>query len=230
MTKVFNGVDGIAAALAKAQGEMQNAPLNKINPHFRSKYADLASIRDAVIPALSKHGIAAVSMTEYADNRLILRTRLVHESGQYFEATYPLPIDKPQIMGSAITYAKRYTLAALCNIAADEDDDANVANEAGNAKAGKPAQEPPVEQQFMDWKAFGYVKTRAAEELRALGRKIKSDDETPDELTLDAHLVDAQPLIEATLQCSDWWDDIETQIQKRRDELRNRIANPLEGG
>lgn len=213
----------IAGALAKAQGEMQNAPLNKVNPHFKAKYADLAAIRDAVIPALSKHGIAAVSSTEYEDGRLILRTTLIHSSGQYLDATYPLPVDKPQVMGSAITYAKRYTLAALCGIAADEDDDANAANDAGTAKAGKPVKEVPTEPVFMDWQRFGLVKTRAAEQLRELGRLIKSDDTTPDEMTLDAHLVDHQELIEAVMQCSDWWPDVETQIQKRRDELRNRV-------
>lgn len=123
----------IAAALAAAQGEMKNAPLNRVNPHFKSKYADLSAIRDAVVPALSKHGIAVVHTIEHAGDYLTMRTRLIHASGQYVESTYPIAIDKPQVMGSAITYAKRYSLAALCCISADEDDDGNAAN-AGEAK------------------------------------------------------------------------------------------------
>ncbi len=96
--------DKIAAALAKAQSEMSNAPMNRVNPHFKSKYADLASIRDAVIPALTKHGIALVQTTIMPRDRrgstgsFILVTTLLHSSGQYIESAYPLPmtVDRPQ--------------------------------------------------------------------------------------------------------------------------------------
>lgn len=131
-------INEIAAALAKAQGEMKNAFLNKVNPHFKSKYADLAGIRDAVTPALSKHGIAVVQGTELHGTNLMVFTRLVHSSGQWFESHFPVSIDKPQAMGSGITYGRRYTLSAITSIAADEDDDANAASESKPAPAPKP--------------------------------------------------------------------------------------------
>jgi hypothetical protein len=115
---------------------MKNAKLNKVNPHFKSKYADLAEIRDTVTPALSKHGIAVVNGTDATEGGLHVVTRLIHKSGQWIESRFPIAYDKPQTMGSAITYGKRYNLAAVANIAADEDDDANAAND-------KPAP-PPV--------------------------------------------------------------------------------------
>ena len=118
----------LAGALAKAQAEMHNAPLNKVNPHFKSKYADLAAIRDAVIPALAKNGLAVVQLPAITEHGFVLITRLMHESGEVVEATYPLPANgTPQATGSALTYAKRYSLASLCGIAAEEDDDANAA-------------------------------------------------------------------------------------------------------
>lgn len=129
-------INELATALAAAQAEMKNATLNKINPHFKSKYADLAMIRDTVTPALSKHGIAVVQGTDTTETGIVVVTRLVHKSGQWIESRFPIAYDKPQTMGSAYTYAKRYSLAAICNIAADEDDDANAAND-------KPVQPEP---------------------------------------------------------------------------------------
>lgn len=138
----------LATALAKAQGGMSNASLNKDNPYFHSRYADLASIRDATIPHLSANGLAIYHATVPIVNgggalQWTMRATLVHgPSGQFITSDFPLPntFDKPQVMGSAITYARRYTWAALCGIAAEEDDDANLAtgNEAQRAPK-KPA-------------------------------------------------------------------------------------------
>jgi hypothetical protein len=139
--KTSDSINEIAAALAKAQSEMKNAHLNKVNPHFKSKYADLAGIRDAVTPALSKNGIAVVQGTEVSVSQMghmVVYTRLVHSSGQWIESEFPIAIDKPQAMGSAYTYAKRYSLSAICNIAADEDDDANAANDSKPAHDRAP--------------------------------------------------------------------------------------------
>lgn len=136
-------VNEIAAALAKAQAAMKNAPLNKTNPHFRSKYADLSGIRDAVTPSLALNGIAVVQTMVPFDGRAAIATRLVHTSGQWFESLVPLPdVQDMQKMGSAITYARRYSLSAICGIAADEDDDANASAEqpkAGPTAIAKPA-------------------------------------------------------------------------------------------
>lgn len=130
------------AAMAKAQGEMKSPPLNKVNPHFKNKYSDLAAIREATIPALSKNGLSIKQFTRMIGEGLFLVTRIGHSSGQWEEGEYPLPmaLDKPQVMGSALTYARRYCWSAACAIVGDEDDDANAAQNNG-AKA-KPAEKP----------------------------------------------------------------------------------------
>ena len=122
-------VNEIGGALAKAQGIMANAVINKVNPHFKSKYADLAAIREAVSGPLAQNGIAVLQVIDSDDKGSFLVTRLVHSSGQWIESVHPLPATaKPQEFGSALTYARRYSLAAICGISAEEDDDANAAN------------------------------------------------------------------------------------------------------
>jgi hypothetical protein len=120
----------LATALALAQAEMKNATLNKVNPHYKNKYADLAAVRAATLPALNKHGLSILQTTQITDAGLVLVTRLAHKSGQWMDSTYPLPLaaDKPQIMGSALTYARRYAWSSLCGVFADDDDDAEAAS------------------------------------------------------------------------------------------------------
>lgn len=129
----------LAPALAKAQSELSNATLNKVNPHFKSKYADLAGIRDTVTPVLSKHGLSIVQYTEVTNIGFCLVTMLLHESGQHIEGRYPLPelLEKPQAMGSAVTYARRYTLSAMCGISAEEDDDGEAVHNANGGRQAK---------------------------------------------------------------------------------------------
>lgn len=117
----------LVKALAAAQCEMKNATLNCINPHFKNRYADLAAIRDATVPILARHEITATQATTVDEHGFHLVTRLSHASGQWIEGVYPLTIQaNPQAMGSQMTYARRYTLSAICGISADEDDDAEI--------------------------------------------------------------------------------------------------------
>lgn len=142
-------IGALTKALVAAQSKMDNAPMNKTNPHFKSKYSDLPAVREATIKALTDHGLAILQGTDVADDgRLTLRTRLMHESGEWIESSYPLPTDlnKPQAMGSALTYARRYTWASICGIAADEDDDAHGAQDAGQQRA-KAQQQPRQQRQ-----------------------------------------------------------------------------------
>ncbi len=135
--KTSDHINELAAALAKAQGEMKNAHLNKVNPHFKSKFADLAAVRDAVIPFLAKHGIATAQATGAREGGFCVVTRLIHSSGQWLESEYPIVLDpaKPQVMGSAMSYARRYSLSAIGCIASEEDDDGNNATKGnGNSK------------------------------------------------------------------------------------------------
>jgi hypothetical protein len=123
-----------AGALAKAQGEIQNPAKNRINPHFKSKYADIADGLDVIRPALSKNAIAIVQATELLDESMvILRTRLVHSSGQWMESTYPVGrFVKHQELGASLTYAKRQALFSIVGVAGDDDDDGNSATASTN--------------------------------------------------------------------------------------------------
>ena len=130
--KTSEQISELAAALAVAQGMMENAIMNRTNPHFKTKYADLSSVLNAARKPLSANGLAIVQTI--GDG--ILHTRLLHTSGQWIASEHPLPMSgKPQEIGSALTYARRYSLSALIGIAADEDDDANVATSRSNGKA-----------------------------------------------------------------------------------------------
>lgn len=144
--KTSEHVDKIGEALANAQSLIGTVTLNKINPHFQSKYADLSAIREACKDALAKHGIALVQSPEVREGRALVITRLIHKSGQWIENELSLKPDRgdtPQAIGSAITYARRYALASLLGIVADEDDDGNAAE--GSRLAGSkraPAPQP----------------------------------------------------------------------------------------
>lgn len=159
----------IATALAKAQGEMENAIFNKVNPHFGSSYADLAAIRDATVPALSKNNLAIyhviictgmsgdgdpvrVAPDQWApkgSNQWIVRGILEHgPSGEKRQSDFPIPAaasDKPQLMGMAITYGKRYTWAGLCGIATEDDDDGNAVSGNPQPRRAPPPPEAPKE-------------------------------------------------------------------------------------
>lgn len=165
-------INEIAAALAKAQASMKNAALNKVNPHFRSKYADLAGIRDTVVPALTAHGIAVVQTLDAASENAgyCVLTRLIHTSGQWIESLCPIPsCADMQKMGSAITYARRYSLSAICGIAADEDDDANAASQPVN---GRPQAVVKAPDGFDDWLAdLESVSTEGSDALKSAWTK-----------------------------------------------------------
>jgi len=120
----------ISAAFVQAQKAFGPALKSSTNPHFRSRYADLAACVEAVIDALNQHGIALMQMTSECEDGVIVETVLLHESGE------ALPCGKlhvvaskqdPQGYGSALTYARRYSLMAACGIA-PEDDDGNAAS------------------------------------------------------------------------------------------------------
>lgn len=118
----------IATALAAAQMEMGKALKGACNPHFGSKYADLASVMDACLPALNQHGIAVIQPLVETELGRSVVTRFIHTSGEVLECPVPLIFGKQDMqgLGSAITYARRYGLMSLAGIA-PEDDDGNAA-------------------------------------------------------------------------------------------------------
>ena len=120
----------IADALAAAQAELTDPAKDSVNPHFKSRYADLATVLKTVRPVLSKHGISVTQTTRVEDDgRVLLVTRL-HWHDEEIVGYYPVipQQNTPQGFGSAMTYARRYTLQAIVGVAADEDDDGNAAD------------------------------------------------------------------------------------------------------
>ena len=127
--KTSKTIDLLSKAFVSAQADLKNATFDKVNLHFKNKYATLAGMRDSIAPALAKHGLAVIQGTAEKPSGFTVSTRLIHQSGQWIESEYPLPLGEPQKMGSAYTYARRYSLAAICGIASEEDDDGNATNE-----------------------------------------------------------------------------------------------------
>lgn len=139
-------INEIADALSKAQGEMMGAEKDHVNPHFRSKYADLASVWSACRTALTKHGIAVAQPIDSDDaGKVFVETMLLHSSGQYITGRFSIQPGKPDAhgVGSAITYMRRYALAAMVGVAPDDDDGNAASQPAGNAnaKSAAPAQQ-----------------------------------------------------------------------------------------
>jgi hypothetical protein len=129
------------SALAAAQAEMGPALKDAVNPAFKSKYADLASVVAAVMPALNKHGIAVLQPPYDDEAGRYVKTILVHgETGETAECRVPLIIQKNDMQGygSAVTYARRYGLMGMAGIA-PEDDDGNAAAKAAPPKNERPA-------------------------------------------------------------------------------------------
>ena len=170
MNEVENGHSGyrrsenvneLAAALAKAQGEIANAAKDADNPFFRSKYADLASVWDAIRRPLSANGLAVLQPAAVDGARVTVTTLLTHASGQWVESSLTMmamqqvkgsgweEAKNPQAIGSAITYARRYSLSAMVGVA-PEDDDGNAATGRHHRKPEDESQEPDAIQAARD--------------------------------------------------------------------------------
>jgi hypothetical protein len=162
-------IDKLATALAKAQSEVEGAKKDSANPHFKSKYADLASVWLACREALTKNGLAIIQGPGRTENGVMsMTTQLVHASGQWVRETMSIPLQKQdaQGYGSATTYARRYALAAFVGVS-PEDDDGNAASHPQQRHDVAPRQNnvapiAPTRQQPERLK--GPIKTRA--ELR----------------------------------------------------------------
>jgi hypothetical protein len=128
----------IASAFVKAQKGFAPALKSSTNPHFKSRYADLAACVEAVIDSLNDNGIGLIQRTSEDSTGVTVETVFIHESGEMLECGklhVPAAKQDPQGYGSALTYARRYALMAACGIAPEDDD--------GNA-ASKPKAKPPA--------------------------------------------------------------------------------------
>lgn len=120
-----DSITSLAASLAKAQAVMNAAMKDSENPHFRSRYADLASVWDACREPLTSNGLSVVQLPAVSDKGSItVETILLHESGEWISGSIEIPVTKhdAQGVGSAITYARRYSLAAVVGVSPDDDD------------------------------------------------------------------------------------------------------------
>ena len=137
-------INEISSALAKAQGKIENATKDSSNPFFKSKYADLTSVWAACRKQLSENGLSVIQSPEESSHGISVVTMLCHSSGQWIRSKYSMPCDSskltPQVIGSAITYARRYALSAMVGIAPHDDDDGNEASNkpANNVEKHKP--------------------------------------------------------------------------------------------
>jgi hypothetical protein len=134
----------IATALVKAQKAFGPALKTATNPHFRSRYADLAACVEAVMDGLNSNGIALVQQLSESDTGVIVETVFIHESGEMLNCGklhVPAVKHDPQGYGSALTYARRYSLMAACGIAPEDDD--------GNAASRKEEKKSSVDESVM---------------------------------------------------------------------------------
>jgi len=150
----------IATALVKAQQAFGPALKTSTNPHFRSRYADLAACVEAVIQGLNDNGIALIQKCYDCNDGVMVETMFVHESGEMLECGIlhvPASKQDPQGYGSALTYARRYSLMAACGIAPEDDD--------GNSASRR--QEPKVSAQAMADHLAAIDATTNKEELQS---------------------------------------------------------------
>jgi hypothetical protein len=136
----------IYQALVKAQMQIKGAVKDSTNPAYRSKYADLGSVMDAVREALHKNDLAVIQLSRIHESGApVLVTRIIHTSGEHIEGEYPLVCKDPthpQQLGSAVTYARRYALAAALGVVQEDDDGNTAAGHTAPPSTAKPAPAP----------------------------------------------------------------------------------------
>lgn len=142
-------IAALAAALAAAQGKIVGAEKDRENPHLKSKYATLAAVWEACRAPLSENGLAVLQPATTEGNRVTVTTILTHKSGEWIAETLALTAAQttPQAVGTAITYARRYSLSAMVGIAPDDDDDGNLASGSENGahpQAPREQRKPPT--------------------------------------------------------------------------------------
>ena len=172
----------VSAALVKAQKAFGPALKSSTNPHFKSRYADLSACVEAVIDALNDNGIALIQRNIECESGVCVETVFVHESGESLSSGplhVPAAKQDPQGYGSALTYARRYSLMAACGIA-PEDDDGNAATSAKNAQ--KPTSKPDPAQEVINGVKAGaasgaatYLAGLSESAMNAIWAKLPAD-------------------------------------------------------
>ena len=178
-------ITAIAKVLPKAQADMGEVFKTANNPAFKSKYADLAAVVEAVVPALNKHGITLLQPISFDGDLVHVGTVLLHESGQWIRCVHSIPLSKRDAhgIGSATTYGRRQGLSAMAGVA-PEDDDGNAASAKQPANESKPAKPPTLAERAGRLTAtLQAVKTKAdLERAYSLASALRAelDDKEPD--------------------------------------------------
>jgi hypothetical protein len=133
----------LSSSLVAALGELENVTKNARNPHFKSSYASLDAILDAVRPVLKKHGLAISQEPLSEEGKAGVVTKIIHTSGEFTSSTLLLPVQQNtcQAYGSALSYARRYSIASICGIFQDDgtEDDGHLASSPpGRSTAAQP--------------------------------------------------------------------------------------------
>lgn len=140
-TEDASPVDTFAEAFVKLQAAIKPAIKDATNPAFRSKYADLGAVWEAVKGPLTDNGFSIIQSPNFEGDSMWLTTTILHISGEKIEGRYPLRPSKPdpQGYGSALTYARRYSISAMLGVIADDDDDGNAASKPAPPRAVQQA-------------------------------------------------------------------------------------------
>jgi hypothetical protein len=122
-----DSIANLAKSMAAAQAEMTNPKFDSTNPHFKSKFASLAAVRECVIPVLAKHNIQVSQFPVSEGNAAGCVTIIAHESGEWMRDAFLIPCDKQNAHGyaSAVTYARRISLQSIAGVVGEQDDDGN---------------------------------------------------------------------------------------------------------
>ena len=169
--KTSEKIDEFACALNQAQGIMTGAKKGNTNPFLKNKYADLASVIHAISKPFADNGLSFIQAAEFNEGRVMVTTRILHESGQWIESVTELPPTKndAQGYGSALTYAKRYGLQSLCGVPSEDDDGSGAV---AHKKDGQPKQ---TQQQAIGGWCNRLMGCKSLFDLQATWRSVPKD-------------------------------------------------------
>lgn len=163
-------INELASALAKAQAKLHGAKKDAKNPFFKSNYATLESVYEAIREPLAEQGLSVIQPTEFIDNQTFVRTVLLHSSGQWIDGLYPVITQKndPQGLGSGMSYSRRYSLMAMVGIPASDDDAEGATNRIIHP-------ETPLQRldKGTDTVGDGFISEKHAARLFAIAKKNK---------------------------------------------------------
>ena len=201
MMRRSEAIDLFAASFAKAQNEMSGPVKDKMNPAFKSRYADLASAHEACREALTKHGLGYLqtAMINAAGVFCGITTTILHSSGQWVEGDFPIsPVkNDPQGIGSASTYGRRYGLMAMVGIAPEDDDGEAAMGRAHQQPANvqqapqRPAQPSPDAEKYD--KALRASQERTAEQIKSAIAGSTNQEELKTNYVASSKLINALP-------------------------------------